>query len=200
MAKATLTVEVHYNKRITDPESLATAMDRLLEMALSTPGILDDYGNPRVGEFFVANADGNLPAMVVVEIAGGVLQQAYSSDPTVQLVRVDWDTEGCEPGKAKGIFQVTGQDGRARCAAVACFPTLPMDRIPDSDTGVALEAAGIACQTEPEEGKEIRRWVIYDLDTDALLTSRAYSSYEEACEDANQVNDALVLPLVCKGF
>ena len=42
----------------------------------------------------------------------------------------------------------------------------------------------------------VRRWVIYDPDADALLTTRAYGSYDEACEDAAQANDVLVLPLV----
>ena len=52
--KTTLTVEIDYDPAMTDPEGLACAMDRLLETALSTPGILEDYGNPKVGEFFVA--------------------------------------------------------------------------------------------------------------------------------------------------
>jgi hypothetical protein len=40
---------------------LASAMDRLLEMVLSTPGIMDEYGNPRLGEFFVAQVAGGRP-------------------------------------------------------------------------------------------------------------------------------------------
>lgn len=52
MAKATFTVQVTYDPEITDPESLASALDTLMETALSTPDILDDYGNPEVGEFY----------------------------------------------------------------------------------------------------------------------------------------------------
>ncbi len=52
MAKAKFTVEVEYDPAKTDPESLASALDTLMETALSTPGIFDDYGNPTVGEFF----------------------------------------------------------------------------------------------------------------------------------------------------
>lgn len=51
MAKAQFVVEVEYDAKKTDPDSLAEALDRLMETALSTPDILDDYGNPRVGEF-----------------------------------------------------------------------------------------------------------------------------------------------------
>ena len=52
--KTTLTVEIDYDPEMTDAESLASAMDRLMETALSTPDILSEYGNPKVGEFFVA--------------------------------------------------------------------------------------------------------------------------------------------------
>jgi hypothetical protein len=52
--KTMLEVSVDFDPGVTDPESLASAMDRLLETALSTPGIFEDYGNPRLGEFFVA--------------------------------------------------------------------------------------------------------------------------------------------------
>lgn len=48
-----LTLKVTYDPALTDPESLATALDRLLETATSTPGILDEYGNPSIGTVFV---------------------------------------------------------------------------------------------------------------------------------------------------
>ena len=113
MAKTTLTLDIDYDPDLTDPEGLACAMDRLLETALSTPGILDDYDNPHIGKFFVLR-----------------------------------DHNGCSAGD-------------------------------DSET--------------------IRRWVLYNPDTDALLTTRVYASYEDAADDASQVNDVLVLPLVCGG-
>ncbi|MFH1265216.1 MAG: hypothetical protein ABIK89_05770 [Planctomycetota bacterium] len=47
--KTTLTVEIEYDPDITDPEALACAMDRLLETAMSTPGILDEVRRPRNG-------------------------------------------------------------------------------------------------------------------------------------------------------
>lgn len=45
-------VEVTYDPAVTDAESLAAALDMLLETALSTPELLDEYGNPSVGEFY----------------------------------------------------------------------------------------------------------------------------------------------------
>ena len=52
VAKTILTIEVEYDPRVTDPESLAIAADHLLETALSTHGIVEEYGEPRFGEFF----------------------------------------------------------------------------------------------------------------------------------------------------
>jgi len=54
MAKTTLTLDIEYDDEVTDPEALASAADRLLETILSTPGIVEEYGDPRFGEFFVA--------------------------------------------------------------------------------------------------------------------------------------------------
>ena len=46
-----LILEVEYDDNVTDDESLCSAFDTLLETAMSTPGILDEYGNPKVGGF-----------------------------------------------------------------------------------------------------------------------------------------------------
>jgi hypothetical protein len=51
MKTAKLLIEVSYDEKATDAEALASALDRLLETALSTPGILDEHGNPKVSSF-----------------------------------------------------------------------------------------------------------------------------------------------------
>jgi hypothetical protein len=51
-AKALLTTTVEYDPTITDPESIACAMDRLLKTVLSTPGVIEEYGDFKVGEFY----------------------------------------------------------------------------------------------------------------------------------------------------
>jgi hypothetical protein len=56
MLTTRLFLTIDYDPNVTDPESLASAMDRLLETALSTPGIMDEYDNPKMGEFLVAKA------------------------------------------------------------------------------------------------------------------------------------------------
>jgi hypothetical protein len=75
MAKTTLTVDVYYDARRTDPESLACAMDRLLETVLSTPGIMDEHANPRVGKFFVVNPVATDMQRYTLQIDGGLLRQ-----------------------------------------------------------------------------------------------------------------------------
>jgi len=52
--KVTFTVEVEFDPEITDSDSVACALDKLMETVLSTPGILEEYGDPKVGEFFPA--------------------------------------------------------------------------------------------------------------------------------------------------
>jgi len=44
MAKTKLTIEVEFDPSKTDGEGLATAFDNLLKTAMSTPSILDEYG------------------------------------------------------------------------------------------------------------------------------------------------------------
>jgi hypothetical protein len=47
-SQTTIRVPVRYNAKATDPQSLAAAIDRLLETAISSPGILEEYGNPTI--------------------------------------------------------------------------------------------------------------------------------------------------------
>jgi len=190
----TLTVEIEYNPRKTDPEGLACAMDRLLETALSTPGILDDYGNPTIREFFVAK-ETTAPSApkVVLNISGGVLQDVFSSDPAVSVMLCDWDTEGCSPAD-NGIVEITDRRGGTQLANVAEYSVLPLEQLADTETEAALKAAGLDV-TQAADRIVTRRWVLYSIDTNSLLTTRTYDSYDEAAEDANQVNDILVLPL-----
>jgi hypothetical protein len=186
--KTTLTVEIDYDSEMTDPESLACAMDQLMETILSTPGILSEYGEPTVGEFFIAKE-----AKVVLNISGGVLQDVFSSDPAISVVVCDWDTEGCSPSDM-GIVEVPADRG-TQLANVAEYPVLPLTDLVGTETEAALKAAGLEL-TQAVNRTVARRWVLFSIDTNSLLTTRTYDSYDEAAEDANQVDDVLVLPLV----
>lgn len=52
-----LMLTVEYDADVTDGESIASAMDTLLETAMSTPGVLSEYGEVSVGEFLVIGDD-----------------------------------------------------------------------------------------------------------------------------------------------
>jgi hypothetical protein len=66
--QTTLTVDVTYDPEKTDPEGLAIAMDKLMETALSTPGILDDYGNPNIAEFFPVSPIKRIPLLTTEDV------------------------------------------------------------------------------------------------------------------------------------
>lgn len=71
---ATLTLSTTFDDQCTDAESVATALDKLLETALSTPDILDEYGNPTFGEFDVVPARAELIRMKNEAILDPALQ------------------------------------------------------------------------------------------------------------------------------
>lgn len=186
MARTTLTVNVEYNDEVTDPESLASAADHLMEAILSTPGITDDYANPRFGEFFVAPAgrtSEKAQPTVIVEVAGGLVQEVYSDNP-LRLVILDWDAEDCEPNADDGVYEAGGEN-----VAVAEMPVTSIDRIVGTNTEKALKAAGIDVNVgqASSDQNQHRRWVLYSLNTDELLGTKVYSEYDEAVEDAAQV-------------
>jgi len=84
---------------------------------------------------------------------------------------------------------------------VAKYPVLPLTDLAGTETDAALKAAGLDWSTEAGPSPNIvRRWVIYDPDADVLLITHVYGSYDQAVEDASQVNDVLVLPLVHEGL
>jgi hypothetical protein len=109
MNKTTLTLDVQYDPGVTDPESLASALDTLLKTALSTPGVLEDYGDPVVGEFLAPRA---YVAYVIPEMRNGEPSiDRFQSDATITLQRLvtyyeveegfNWDRDGItvvEPG------------------------------------------------------------------------------------------------------
>jgi hypothetical protein len=202
--RTTLTVDIKYNGRRTDPDALASAMDRLLETALSTPGILDDYGNPAIGEFFVASAAAEettttFRPKVVLNISGGVLQDVFGSPTALDVILVDYDVEGCAPSD-DGIIEIPNGRGGTQLANVAEYPVLPLTDLSGTDTERAIKAAGLGQHLAAHEASETTKlWVIYDFDMKELATTAVYDSYGEAVADANELNNVLVLPLTVQG-
>ena len=57
MKTGRLRIDVVYDETKTDLDAIACAADTLLETALSTPGILDEYANPTFEPFYVQYHD-----------------------------------------------------------------------------------------------------------------------------------------------
>jgi hypothetical protein len=155
--KTTLTVEVEYNPRKTDPEGLASAMDRLLETALSIPEVMDEYGNPTIGEFFVAKETASPPTpKIILNISGGVLQEVFASDPAITVALVDWDTEGCDPSD-NGIVEIPDGRGSTQLARVAECAVEPLEQLAGTETEAALKAAGLDLTQPADSNRAVAR-------------------------------------------
>jgi len=119
--RARLTVEVDYDAEITDPESLATATDKLMKTACSTPGILDDYGNPIFGTFLVAGPSYSL------NIGGPELRRQLELLQNLQgAARAQmpyWLSAG-ETESLEGLVNLTDEiaDQAHDCHGIDCLP------------------------------------------------------------------------------
>jgi hypothetical protein len=149
--KTILTIEVQYDPTFTDPEGLASAMDRLLETVLSTPGIMEEYGNPVMGEFLAPpeKPPAGSSSLIVLNMYGGVVRDVFASFPAEAVV-VDWNTEDCDPTDPV-IVKVYRPRRRPQRAAVLRYPASALDRLAGTDTGAALEEAGITATERPRE-------------------------------------------------
>jgi hypothetical protein len=136
MSRTRLTISVEYDPAVTDPESLASALARLMETACLRPGILDEHGNPRMGPFYVANDE--QPPTIVVNVDDGVLQDVFCTLPDTRLIMVDW---GCDGQPAGGrVVDVPGHG----LAAVEETAVSPMGALVERDVEKAIHAAGIS--------------------------------------------------------
>ena len=191
--KTVLTLGIDYDPEKTDPESLATAMDRLMETILSTPGITEEYGDPQIGEFFVAPAglgETDSP-LVVVTIDGGCLQEVYASAANIRVAAIDHDTECCT-GDEPGVVSVDG-----KLVAVGQHDPLPLETgTPAADVLAAVGIAWAAQDSPPSAENVLRRWVLYNDDTQQLLSAETFDSYEAALDALDpRLNDVFVLPI-----
>ena len=84
-----LSLQVTFDSEVTDLESLASAADTLMETACSTPGILDEYGNPEFGTFW--------PELVV---AG---KSPWDDDPRFPVA--DWQYEVASGDTRSGYLE-----------------------------------------------------------------------------------------------
>ena len=154
--KTKLTVEIDYDPRKTDPEGLACAMDRLLETALSIPEVMEEYGSPTIGEFFVAKQKAALAPKIVLTMDGGLVQEVFASDPAITIALVDWDTEGCDPSD-NGIVEIPDERGGTQLAHVAECSVEPLEQLADTETEAALKAAGLDLTQPADSDRTVAR-------------------------------------------
>lgn len=83
MKTATFKIKVQYDPKSTEVDSLATALDKLLDTALSTPGILDEYGCPELGSFVMEKQDNDRVQLYRCKSKGHVFESLRSHLPAV---------------------------------------------------------------------------------------------------------------------
>jgi len=79
---------------------------------------------------------------VVLSMNGGLIQDAFSTDPTIQLIIVDWDTADSDT-ELDELVEVTDARGGSNRAFVGVQPTKPFEEIAGTDTQAALHRAGL---------------------------------------------------------
>ena len=72
MKKAYMVVEVTYNPATTDALEVSDALDHLMDNARSTPGIMDEVGDPAIGAFFPIDPE---DIQILGEVAQGPITQ-----------------------------------------------------------------------------------------------------------------------------
>lgn len=77
MQTAFLQISIEYDPALTDAEAIAGTADTLLETALSIPGVLDEYGNPRFGRFLITSESATCKDLV--KRLGGLAWQRTKS-------------------------------------------------------------------------------------------------------------------------
>lgn len=213
--KTRLSVEVEYDPSVMDPEGLAAAADRLLETALSAPGVLNEYGSPSFGEFLVAGPQTGGPA-----VAGSVPRRLVENALQDLLDCPDLNVDDLEESTWQAIEQAreclsklrnemspaTGWPAESElvlmCHRVAETAENWADCSDMRETAAVFRELGQDCQRLLERiggAAADPRYVLYDGDGDQLVSTTIYGNHQEAVDDASQVNDVIVVPLVAQG-
>lgn len=79
---------------------------------------------------------------VILNVYGGAVQDVFASED-VEILLVDWDTEGREPSDP-GMVEISQRGGRVRLAYVAELLVHALDELPGTDVERALAASGPA--------------------------------------------------------
>ena len=83
---------------------------------------------------------------VVPNVFGGVVQDTFSSDAAIDVIVVDWDTEGADLDASGLVELATGSgdiSGRVSRAVVSRPTIQPYSELAGTDTWAAMRKAGI---------------------------------------------------------
>jgi hypothetical protein len=75
----------------------------------------------------------------VINVHGGIVQDVYCSDPAAEVLVVDWDVDGSQPGEP-GIVEVQLPRYTLN-AAVGTLSVSPLQSLAGTDVQAALDAA-----------------------------------------------------------
>lgn len=142
MQTAFLQIPVEYDPEAADAEGIASAADVLLETALSTPGVLDDYGNPRFGSFLIAAESPNC------------------KDLAKRVGRLVWQ-------RTKGLL-----------------------------SKLCGKCVGPIRRRFRKNVTRTTKYLLFDFDAAELATTTVYDTYEDAKEDAAELDNVIVIPLI----
>ena len=60
----------------------------------------------------------------------------------------------------------------------------------------ALQKAGMLPDLSKRGASEVRKYILYDFDAGDLATTNVYDSYPEAADDASELDNVIIMPLV----
>lgn len=84
---------------------------------------------------------------VVLNVSGGVVQDVFSSDAAIDIIIVDWDSEGADLDASGLVELATGGgdiSGRVSRAVVSRPPIQPYNELAGTDASAAMRKAGIS--------------------------------------------------------
>ena len=80
----------------------------------------------------------SLPALVL-NVHGGVVQDAFSDLPGLEITVVDWDVSTADAGHPD-VVSIVDRQSRDQCACVAPLTVRPFAELVGTDVEVALDA------------------------------------------------------------
>ena len=79
-------------------------------------------------------------SQLVINVYGGLVQEAYCSDPEIEVLLVDWDVEPAD-AEHPSVVQVPSDNRRSQLAYVAPLTVQALDALQGTQVAAAIDAA-----------------------------------------------------------